>query len=457
MKITRRHLICQMGAGLAAQTVIPATYANAAPKRNTVTEVRETDVLVCGGGPAGIAAALTAARQGARVLLVERYGRLGGMAVNAMVSPIMGNVKSPVVDEIIRYLGGRRISYESADLSYADLVQKADVNLLLHAWAMDTLAKDHRVTGVRLLTKQGLIDVNAHVTIDATGDGDIAFAAGAVYEQGRGAGPQWEADGLLQPMTIMFRVGGVKYDKSMLAHGGRSRYRFPDGRRWVDITAEDHKKGLLPPNVARVRIYPSIRKDERVINATQINGVDGTKVDDLTVAELEGRRQAFQVIDYLRKRAPGYENAYISEMPAAIGVRETRRILGRAYLEASDLIDGRKWPDAVVRDACFPIDIHNPTGAGQVAGASAAHPLGKDPTTKPYDIPYGCLIPRNVEGLLVAGRCISGSHEAHASYRVQAIAMAIGAAAGVAAALAAHDRQGLAQVNAEKMQQILFG
>jgi hypothetical protein len=137
---------------------------------------------------------------------------------------------------------------------------------------------------------------------------------------------------------------------------------------------------------------------------------------------------------FLQKNGPGFQDAYISGMPAVIGVRQTRRIRGMATLTVDDLCAGREWPDAVVRDASFPVDIHNPDGIGQAQGVSAAHPLGKDPEVQPYEIPYRCLVPRTIDGLLVAGRCISGTHQAMASYRVQVIAMGIGVAAGTAAA-----------------------
>ncbi len=287
-------------------------------------------------------------------------------------------------------------------------------------------------------------------------DGDIAFLAGAEYEKGRDAGPLWEADGLLQPMTIQFRVGGVIHEESMEAKGGRSNYRFADGRNWDQVCKELYDKGELPPTVGKVRTYPSIRKNERVINATQINGVDGTKIKDLTYAELEGRRQAKKVIEFLKKYAPGFENAYINGMPSIVGVRETRRILGEEYLVANDLLSGRKWDSAVVKDAHFILDIHNPTGVGQVMGVSEEDPFGRDPKPAPYDIPYECLIPRKFSGLLTAGRCISGSHEAHSSYRVQQIAMAVGSGAGVGAALAHRDQIDVRKVDVKKMQKILF-
>ena len=214
------------------------------------------------------------------------------------------------------------------------------------------------------------------------------------------------------------------------------------GKVPIDVTAEvaQHlgenraRCIAMEPTEGMVRTYLSCRDEERVINATQVNRVDGTKVQDLTHAELEGRRQVEPIVAFLRKNAPGFQNAYVSGMPAVIGVRETRRIRGIESLSVEDLIAGKKSPRAVVRGASFPIDIHNPAGIGQARGVSAAHPLGKDPSVKPYDIPYGCLVPKRVNGLLMAGRCISGTHEAMASYRVQVIAMATGIAAGTAAA-----------------------
>lgn len=413
------------------------------------------DVLVCGGGPAGIAAALAAARQGSKTLLVERYGRLGGMAVQAMVGPLMGNAESAWVEEILARLGGRAVDYEWIDLKYADLLQESGVELLLHAPVAGPLCEGSRVVGARLLTKRGMIDVPARVTIDATGDGDVAFAAGAEFEQGRGAGPNWPADGLVQPMTIMFRVSGVNPAETMDARGGRKRYRFPDGRTWNELCRDANALGQLPPAVGYLRIYTSRRPDERVINATQVNGVDGTSVRDLTRAELEGRRQVQPILDFLKKHAPGFQNAFVSGMPAVIGVRETRRIRGVEYLTVDDLFAGRKFDNAVVRGASFPVDIHNPTGIGQAQGVSAEHPLGKDPEVKPYEIPYGCLVPRSVGGMLVAGRCISGSHEAMASYRVQVIAMATGVAAGAAAALAAKANIEPREVSAAEIQRVV--
>lgn len=457
--ITRRDslkTLAAFGASPVLGTPLAVAGDNAPPPGRKAQEWPAVDVLVCGGGPAGIAAAMMAARSGAQTLLVERYGRLGGMAVQAMVGPLMGSVRSAWVDRILEHIGGRRVDYEFVDLRYAELLEKAGSPFLLHAWVTQPWLDGSRVRGARLLTKQGMIVVPARVTVDATGDGDVACGADAEFDQGRAAGPNWAADGRVQPMTIMFRVSGVNHAQSMESLRGRNAFRFPDGRTWNQVTKDANARGELPPTVGMVRTYLSLRDDQRVINATQVNGMDGTQVLDLTQAELQARRQVQPILEFLRKHGPGFQNAYVSGMPAVIGVRETRRIRGVASLEVADLTAGKQWPRAVVRGASFPIDIHNPTGIGQAQGVSTQHPLGKDPEVKSYDIPYDCLVPQRVDGLLVAGRCISGSHEAMASYRVQVIAMATGVAAGVAAALAARRNIEPRDVDVSRIQEIVF-
>jgi hypothetical protein len=447
--INRRHfvgaggLLATSALGWGAELSLPVEEA---VKNLEVRNGRETrlkaDVLVCGGGPSGMAAAVMAARQGARVLLVERYGRMGGMAVQALVGPLMGNCKSAFVDQVLRRIGGRTASPERLDLDYAGLVLEAGAQLMLHSWVVEALVQGKRVTGVRAISKQGWLRIEAKVTVDATGDGDVAFLSGAAFEQGR------PGDGLMQPVSIQYRIGGVSRGNDLFCGSEEEalRVKVPEGI-WHDVVQRGQLAGELPASIGVIRIYKSCYASERVINATQVNGIDGTKVEDLTRAELAGRQQAFQVLAFLQKHAPGYEQAYISAIPAVIGVRETRRFLGANYLTRTDCTGGRKSPEAVVRDAQFVIDIHNPAGSGQAERFAAK--------VKPYDIPYGCLVPREVDGLLLAGRCISGSHEAHASYRVQCIAMAIGAAAGAAAGLAAQSPCQPREVAVPKVQRIL--
>lgn len=405
---------------------------------------RRADVLVCGGGPAGIGAAMAAARLGARVLLVERYGRLGGMAVHGLVGPLMGRVTKPaLVHRILDAIGGCAFDAARLDLQYADLVQSAGVEVLLHAWAVEPLLDAGRVAGARFVSKEGRFDVRAAAVVDATGDGDLAFAAGAAFEQGR------PGDGLVQPMSIMYRIAGVADDAFVCgSEEAALKLKLPGGT-WHAIVMKGREAGELAGSIGVIRTYRTSRQGERFVNATQINGVDGTKVADLTRAELEGRRQAYQVLEFLRKHAPGYADARIDVMPAVVGVRETRRFAGCARLSREDLTGGRAHPEAVVTGASFPIDIHNPDGVGQAEGVAAR--------VKPYDIPYGCLVPGKVDGLLLAGRCISGTHEAHASYRVQCIAMATGVAAGAAAALSAKKGMRPRDLPAAEVQAALAG
>jgi len=449
---TRRDLLKTAWAGAAAAALpIPIDQNTAERKRQPAgsDNARKTDVLVCGGGPAGVAAAIMAARQNVKVLLIERYGRLGGAAVQARVSPLMGNVKSDFVDDVLKQIGGRKPNLEQLDIQYAAMVQKAGGDILLHAWAADVLTEGICVTGVKLLTKGGAIPVKAAVTVDATGDGDIAAMAGAEFEKGR------PGDALMQPASVMFTIENVDERRALLCDSEeQARFiRVPEGT-WEKVVTAGQAAGELPPTVGVIRIYEADTPGKRVINATQVNKIDGTNADDLTRAELEGRTQAYQVLAFLKKHAPGYENSYVCNMPAIVGVRETRRILGTAYLTKDDLINGRKWPDAIVKNARFSIDIHDPAGSGQVEGKTAGI-QGRSLKVKPYDIPYGCLVPRKIDGLLVAGRCISGSHEAFASYRVQCIALATGAAAGAAAAVAAKKNLQPRNVDPAEVQKIL--
>ena len=187
--------------------------------------------------------------------------------------------------------------------------------------------------------------------------------------------------------------------------------------------------GELPENVTIVRLHRTFYPGERSVNATQVNGVDALDPAAIGKADAELRRQIDMCVAFLRKRVPGYENCRVKSTADTLGVRETRRVMGDAMVVDGDLLEGRKYADAVVHDAWFLIDIHNPKGGGQAEGHS--HPA------KPYDIRYGAFLPKGVEGLLTAGRCISGTHRAHASYRVMTPCMAMGEAVGVAAALAA--------------------
>lgn len=410
------------------------------------------DVIVVGGGPAGIGAAYAAAGWGAKTLLLERGGRLGGTAVQSLVGPLMGGAASRPGEEILARLGGRNVDFLSMDVTLFELLAERGVEILLHAPVCGVLPEGggDRVTGVEAECREGRRTFSARSVIDCTGDGEVAFRAGVPFESGRAG------DGLTQPVSIMYTIGGI--DPARRIHCGseeEARIVKVKGRPWEEHVLAAQSAGKLPETVSVVRLYNGVRPGENIINATQVNRIDGTRSADLTRAEIEGRKQAFRILEFLRETVPGYENAHIATMPAAVGVRETRRFEGVARLEKQDCLSGRRFNDAVVRAANFPIDIHNPAGGGQAAGRGG-NSVGTAERGKPYDIPYGVLLPRRIDGLLFAGRCVSASHEALASCRVMYIAMALGAGAGAAAACAARRGCELRDVPAAELQEFLF-
>ena len=412
--------------------------------------MKDYDVIVVGGGPAGVGAAYTAAGCGAKTLLLERAGRLGGTAVQSVVGPLMGGVESLVVDTVLKRLGGHCIDFRRVDVELYDLLRERGVEILLHAPVSGVLTAGNRVQGVEAECREGKRAFHARCLIDCTGDGEVAFRAGVPFEIGR------DGDGLMQPVSIMYLIGGIDPLRRMKCTCEQdARITMVNGRTWEEIVLEAQSGGRLPDTVSVIRLYHAVREDENIVNATQVNYIDGTSSADLTRAEIEGRRQVFRILDFLRETVPGYENAFISQMPAAVGVRETRRFVGVARLEKADCIAGRVFDDAVVHRACFSIDIHNPAGGGQAAGRDE-HEVGTAERAKPYDIPYGVLVPRRIDGLLFAGRCISASHEALASCRVMCIAMALGAGGGAAAAYAAKYGCELRTVPVSEIQPLLF-
>ena len=403
------------------------------------------DVIVAGGGPAGIGAGYVAASRGAQTLVLEKGGRLGGMGVSALVSPFSFCTVSPIAKDIAKRIGFEHsVDFHLADVRAYDLLREAGADVLLHADVLGPTMEGNRVTGVRVQCAEGERTFKAKVVIDATGNGVVAAAAGVPYEEGR------PGDGLVQPMSIMFTVDPAKRFKCYSEEDARSKRGLVNGRKWEDIVQDEIKAGRLPPEVGVIRLYPGREKGLNVVNATQVNGLFGSRSADLTKAEIAARKQAAQIVDVLRRHLPGYENACIAEMPAVVGVRETRRFEGVDRLTTEDVLSGRTRADAIARRCSFVIDIHNPAGAGQADGHDKAV-TGGARRVKPYDIPYGALVPKKVDGLLFCGRCLSASHEALASCRVMGNAMATGVGAGAAAAQAVKEGIDVRAVDARKL------
>ncbi|MFF9189828.1 FAD-dependent oxidoreductase [Streptomyces rochei] len=427
------------------------------------------DVLVVGGGPAGFAAAIGAADTGADVVLAERYGFLGGNATVALVMPLMwfhnehkqaafteaGDTSrllptdhgegEPVVAGVLwqlldRLMGrggclppspktGYTVPFdpELFKFSLLEMMDESGVRMLFHAFASGALPLDDG-SGWRVVfeTKSGPVVIDAGVVVDGTGDGDVAASCGAPFEIGR---PE---DGLAQPMTLMFRV--ADFSRPDFADYVRDH---PDQWRGVhglwDLIEEARAAGELRLPREDILFFATPHPREVAVNSTRVNRVLGTSVWDLTRAEYTARRQLAQIDRFLRTRVPGFEESYVVQSGTHIGVRESRRVLGDYQLTGHDILAARTFPDVIAHGA-YPVDIHNPRGSGTV--------LKRVPRGSFYDIPLRCLVPRGTERLLVAGRCISGTHVAHSSYRVMPIAMATGQAAGVCAALTVRHGRG---------------
>lgn len=407
----------------------------------------QAQVVVCGGGPAGLCAAVAAAQEGAQVLLVERYGFLGGMATAGLVNPFMpyytgGKViNRGLFAEIIERLRAAGGWSERSDKRGRDafdpeimkqitqeMVLEAGVELLLHSFLVGAGADKGQVQRAALATKSGLQAVSGQVFIDATGDGDLAAYAGAAYEQGR---PE---DGLCQPMTLNFRVGGVDEDRIPSREQINAQYEAAKARGEVDNPREN------------VLFFYTTRPGEIHFNTTRVIKRQATDFRDLTAAELESRRQVKEMVAFLRQEVAGFEHCYLLATATQIGARESRRIVGDYELTTDDVRTTRDFADGIAR-GCYPIDIHNPAGTGTVF-----EPL---PAGDSYAIPYRCLLPQGLSNLLVAGRPISADHGAHSSLRVMPIAACVGEAAGVAAAQALSSQAQVREVKVSDLRQIL--
>jgi len=415
----------------------------------------EADVIVVGGGPAGIVAAIAAGRQGVKTILVERYGFVGGMSTAAMVYPwmtfhadsgeqVIRGIAQEIVDRLMERGGSPGHLRDTVGFVHTvtpyhpeiyqvvamDMLREAGVKLLLHSFVDEVEASDGNIRSVRITTKSGRIELKGKVFVDTSGDADVAYLSGTDTLKGR------DGDLQAQPMTMKFRMRGVdlaKVKAYMIEHP-EDFYKKTPVKELPDLPLtgvsgfySQWKAAQVPINRDQVLFFTGPAEDEVLINCTRVQGLDGTDVEDLTRAEEEGRKQVLMMAEFLTRDVPGFEKASVSGVGTQIGIRETRRIVGRYALTKEDVVAGRKFDDAIARSG-YPIDIHDPSGKGVTASWIAG-----DGT---YDIPYRCLVPVKTRNLLAAGRCISTTHEALATTRLTPSCMATGQAAGTAAALA---------------------
>ena len=409
------------------------------------------DVLVCGGGPGGVCAAVAAARDGRKVLMIEQYGFLGGMATAGLVEPFMpyetgGKViNAGIFSEVCAGLEknngfGSELHKSATDsevlkMVELDLCLDAGVDVLFHSFVFGATVRKKRVREVRVANKAGEMRFSADVFVDATGDGDIACFAGADWELGR------EQDGLTQPSTMFFKMSDVDTDR--LLEAVRSR---KDTRSFKNLTEKARALGEFPSPREDTLWFQTPRRDTIAFNTTRLIKFDATDPWDLTRMEIEGLRQVKGVAAFANKYIPGFKNAYISQVAANVGVRESRRVVCDHQITKEDLLSCREFGDSVAR-GCYPIDIHNPAGSGTT--------IIELEEGQSYCIPFSSMTVKGFDNLIMGCRAIWGTHEAHSAYRVQPIVMSIGHAAGAAAAMACASGLDFRKVDVQALRQKL--
>ena len=407
----------------------------------------EYDVIVAGSGPAGTAAAVMAGRMGAKVLIIEWNNAIGGISTSGMMSHWTGSVTSPMYTEILQRSADMNegeqkgkiqqfINPENLKTVYLDMLKDANVDVLLYTFVCGVVMEGDQLTGVITESKSGRRVFRSKVVVDGTGDGDVAAFAGVGYHKGR------ESDGKMQPTTLMFKVAGVDMSRAVLLGSFESTYQTEKGE--LQALAKEH----IPYPAGHLLAYKSTLPGIVTCNMTNCTDIDGTKAEDLTRAEIVCRSQMPAIVKYLREFVPGFENCYIISAGSMMGVRETRHFKGMYTLNENDILTARVFDDWVVRGAHFNFDVHNMTGSG----LDATGVQRKWAQPKGYTIPYGCLVPEKINGLLLSGRNISGTHIAHSNYRVMPICVGIGAAAGVAAATAIKKGVQVRDIKGEELQ-----
>lgn len=418
-------------------------------KEKNIPVLGSYDAIVVGSGPSGIGAAVTAGRNGIKVLLIEYSGSVGGISTSGLMSHWTGSVNSNLYEEVLQRAadknpfnnGVRQIEIDPELLKnvYYEMLEEANVEILLYSLVCDVITEDSTVKGVIVQNKTGRSAYYAKTVIDCSGDGDAAYYSNAEYFKGR------EEDGAMQPATLMFKIGGVDMERAALPGSFETTVETPQGE------LQKLASQILPKPAGHVLLYKSTIPSIVTCNMTNITGIDGTKAEDLTRAELICRSQMKPIVDFLHKYVPGYEKCYIISAASLIGIRETRHFRGVKQISEEDIINARVFDDWVVKDAYFNFDVHNIVGSGlDKTGVQK-----KFTQSKGYTIPYGCLVPIKVDGLLLSGRNISGTHMAHSNFRAMPICLAIGAAGGAAAALSVKENKKLRDVEPQKIQQLL--
>ena len=444
-----------------------------------ICETISGDVIVVGGGPAGMCAAIAAARQGVSVVLIEQAGFCGGMATKGLVGPFMTSydrkgenmIIKGLFEEIVNRMVEKGVAIhpsevrsgtgftswiilghdhvtpfepEGLKLVMDEMLEEAGVKILYHTTFMQPVLEGKAIAGVVVSSKRGLEIIRGKVVIDCTGDGDVAYRSGVPYEMGN------EELGLIQPATMFFHICNAD-EKAMDEDIKANLHNFyrKDGVNYRSFhwrVSEARENGDWDLQRVSIGLFRMPKPDEWCVNTSRIMKIDSTDNESLTKAEIEGRKQVDHIMKFLRKYVPGCENARIKSSGSHVGIRESRHIKGEYRLTADDLLSGKVPEDSILL-AANSVDVHGrfgPTSNEYVA-------INGDY----YGIPYRSLVAAKVDQLLLAGRCLSADSTAAGAVRVMPPCMGMGQAAGTAAALAVKDGVTVRELDAQKLREVL--
>lgn len=455
--------------------------------------IARADVVVAGGGPAGLTAAVAAARQGATVVLIENNSFLGGVATGAMMAALVGShwatgIGVEIIDKLAdkgaaphwKNEPGRTATTpfdpEAFKQVALELVSQEGIHLMLYSLAVQPLVIEGRAHGVIVESKSGRQAVLGKVLIDCTGDADLAARSGAAISKGR------ETDQKMRPFALLFRLGGLDIARIrayVQEHPEELQPQYREGTvlktngetvisrisGFYALVEQAKQQGQLFPECHYFRLENLwVERGTAICNTTRIYDVDGTDAADLTQGEVAGRRQIDALIAFAKKYIPGCENAFLLDVAPRIGVRESRRIIGEYCLTDEDAYNDAAFPDAIMtmkaalvkRPVPKNLDVHMPEPIeGSQQDLLERYPEQVPREQHTYQIPYRVLLPKGVAGLIVAGRSIAVSHMIDGSTRNMLVCMRMGQVAGVAAALAAHGDVCPKQVDIQQLRETL--
>lgn len=440
-----------------------------------VKNLYSADVVVCGGGCAGVVAAIASARNGAKTILVEKSSVIGGTATSGLVGPFMtcfdpsgeNQIIKGIFDEMIRRMeekGGAIHPSKTGDVSnfgcyiklrhnnvtpfhpetlkivMMDMLIESGVQVHLNMDAIDVISDNNKVKEIIAFDGSELCSYQSSVVIDCTGDALISHKAGVPCTME-------EVEKRLQPMTLFFWIYNADDEKIEEYLSSNEEYRYLP---YNEIIEKERKKGKFNINRNKIGLYHMVNEGEWRLNTTRLQGFDPTNATDMSQAYIEGLRQVDFLMDFFKK-LPGLENARIAQSGMSVGIRESRRILGEYILTEQDLINDTPFEDTIAL-CSYPVDLHPAQGA--LTGTS--YKKENTDVADVYRIPYRILLPQNINNMLVAGRCVSATHEALGAIRIMPSVFAMAQAAGTAAALSVQGNKSPKEINIKELQSLLI-